>query len=67
MLDIYEADVVSDCCNKNVYINGICSCCNDHCTTIDTLEDIKMLKQLREWKEQEKLTKQVAILIKEAL
>jgi len=25
------------------------------------------LKQLREWKEQEKLTKQVATLIKEAL
>jgi hypothetical protein len=33
-LDLYEYGVESDCCGAVVYINGICSCCNDHCTSV---------------------------------
>ncbi len=37
--DVYEVDSVSDCCNASVYINGICSSCNDHCTAIDNIDE----------------------------
>jgi len=36
--DIWEFGVESDCCGAGVYINGICSCCNDHCTAVDEEE-----------------------------
>jgi len=32
--DMYECDVVSECCGESVYINGICSYCKDLCTAI---------------------------------
>ena len=32
--DVYEYGVESDCCGADVYLNGICSCCNDHCTPV---------------------------------
>jgi hypothetical protein len=39
-LDLYEYGVESDCCGAGVYLNGICSCCNDHCTPVDSeIED----------------------------
>jgi len=28
----------SDCCGAGVYLNGICSCCKDHCTPVDEEE-----------------------------
>ena len=30
--DVWEFGAVSDCCGAGVYLNGICSNCNDHCT-----------------------------------
>jgi len=36
--DIWEFGVESDCCGAGVYLNGICSCCNDHCTAVDEEE-----------------------------
>jgi len=36
--DIWEFGMESDCCGAGVYINGICSCCNDHCTAVDEEE-----------------------------
>ena len=30
--DVWELGAVSDCCGAGVYLNGICSNCNDHCT-----------------------------------
>ena len=32
--DVYEYGVESDCCGAGVYLNGICSHCNDHCTPV---------------------------------
>ena len=32
--DIWEYGVESECCGAQVYLNGICAKCNDHCTTI---------------------------------
>ena len=32
--DVYEFGMESDCCGAGVYLNGICSCCNDHCTAV---------------------------------
>ena len=34
--DIWEFGMESDCCGAGVYLNGICSCCNDHCTPVDS-------------------------------
>ena len=36
--DIWEFGVESDCCGAGVYLNGICSCCNDHCTPVRKYE-----------------------------
>jgi hypothetical protein len=36
--DIWEFGMESDCCGAGVYINGICSYCNDHCTPVDEEE-----------------------------
>jgi len=36
--DVYEFGMESDCCGAGVYINGICSNCNDHCTPVDEKE-----------------------------
>ena len=36
--DIWEFGMESDCCGAGVYLNGICSCCNDHCTAVDEEE-----------------------------
>ena len=36
--DAYEFGMVSDCCGANVYLNGICSNCNDHCTPVSEEE-----------------------------
>ena len=33
--DWFEHGMVSDCCNANVYLNGICADCMDHCTAVD--------------------------------
>jgi hypothetical protein len=30
--DIWDLGKESDCCCAGVYLNGICSNCNDHCT-----------------------------------
>ncbi len=37
--DVYEVDSVSDCCGESVYINGICSSCNDHCSVWEFNEE----------------------------
>ena len=34
--DIWDLGMESDCCGAGVYLNGICSCCNDHCTPVDS-------------------------------
>ena len=36
--DIWEFGVESDCCGAGVYLNGICSSCNDHCTPVEQEE-----------------------------
>ena len=36
--DIWEFGMESDCCGAGVYLNGICSYCNDHCTPVDEEE-----------------------------
>jgi len=33
--DWFEHGMVSDCCNANVFLNGICADCMDHCTAVD--------------------------------
>jgi hypothetical protein len=33
--DIWDLGMESDCCGAGVYLNGICSNCNDHCTPVD--------------------------------
>jgi|19_taG_2_1085344.scaffolds.fasta_scaffold82432_2 hypothetical protein len=35
--DLYDFGL-SDCCGANVYMNSICSCCNDHCTLVSEEE-----------------------------
>ena len=37
--DVWELGSVSDCCGAGVYLNGICSECNDHCTPVTEDED----------------------------
>jgi len=37
--DWFEHGMVSDCCSASVYLNGICSKCNDHCTPVKVEED----------------------------
>ena len=32
--DVWDLGMESDCCGAGVYLNGICSCCNDHCTPV---------------------------------
>ena len=34
--DVWEFGMESDCCGAGVYLNGICSNCNDHCTPVDS-------------------------------
>ena len=36
--DIWDLGMESDCCGAGVYLNGICSCCKDHCTPVDEEE-----------------------------
>ena len=36
--DVWDLGMESDCCGAGVYLNGICSCCNDHCTPVDEEE-----------------------------
>ena len=36
--DIWDLGMESDCCGAGVYLNGICSNCNDHCTPVDEEE-----------------------------
>ena len=38
--DVWEFGVTSDCCGDSVYLNGICSNCNDHCTPIDFIDEL---------------------------
>jgi|14BtaG_2_1085337.scaffolds.fasta_scaffold08383_2 hypothetical protein len=49
--DVYEVDSVSDCCGESVYINGICSSCNDHCSVWEFNEEEEeektMFKKIR--------------------
>ena len=45
--DIYELGVESDCCGASVYLNGICSSCNDHCTPVD-LEERELMDDYRD-------------------
>ena len=33
--DVWEFGAVSDCCGAGVYLDGICSNCNDHCTPVE--------------------------------
>tara|TARA_R100001530_G_scaffold49358_1_gene36919 strand:+ start:52 stop:264 length:213 start_codon:yes stop_codon:yes gene_type:complete len=42
--DIYELGVESDCCGASVYLNGICSNCNDHCTPLELEEPDRFQK-----------------------
>ena len=36
--DIWDLGMESDCCGAGVYLNGICSYCNDHFTQVDEEE-----------------------------
>jgi hypothetical protein len=46
MNDVYEYGVESECCGASVYLNGICSHCNDHCTTVDEDEEEDTVNKL---------------------
>tara|TARA_R110002020_G_scaffold24191_5_gene79764 strand:+ start:165 stop:347 length:183 start_codon:yes stop_codon:yes gene_type:complete len=45
--DVWELGAVSDCCNAGVYLNGICSCCNDHCTPVEE-EEVSIMDVYRD-------------------
>jgi len=46
--DIYELGVQSDCCGANVYLNWICSNCNDHCTPVVLEEESGLMDKYRD-------------------
>lgn len=46
--DIWEFGMESDCCGAGVYLNGICSCCNDHCTPVELEEESSLMDVYRD-------------------
>jgi len=46
--DIWDLGTESDCCGAGVYLNGICSCCNDHCTPVELEEESSLMDKYRD-------------------
>jgi len=46
--DIWDLGMESDCCGAGVYLNGICSCCNDHCTPVELEEESSLMDKYRD-------------------
>jgi len=43
--DVWEFGAVSDCCGAGVYLNGICSNCNDHCTPVEENDEEENMEE----------------------